>query len=122
MGNAHSVSRPISSPLAGGPPALLAPRVEEELVGVAMPPPEGLSPEAAAQIILSFDVEEHDRIEAAVGLEIDAALKAHYCERLDSSTRWLLDELGRQDIKATFFIVGQVARHNPGLVRAIHRA
>ncbi len=73
-------------------------------------------------IILSFDVEEHYRIEAAAGLRIDDGLKAHYRERLDVSTRWLLDHLAARGIRATFFIVGKIARHNPDLVRAIHRA
>jgi len=74
------------------------------------------------QIILSFDVEEHFRIEAAAGLVIDPALKARYCARLEPSTRWLLDQLGSAEVKATFFIVGQIAQHNPALVRVIHRA
>src|SRR5262245_35271914 len=82
----------------------------------AAQPPHGLSP----RIILSFDVEEHHRIEAAAGLTVAPAVKAHYCERLDVSTRWLLDELAGHDIRATFFVVGEIARHNPSLVRAIH--
>lgn len=75
-----------------------------------------------ARIILSFDVEEHDRIEAASALPIDPALRAHYRERLGPPTAWLLDELARLEIRATFFVVGQIAEHDPGLVRAIHRA
>src|SRR5437879_9171746 len=78
--------------------------------------------ETAAQIILSFDVEEHFRIEAASNLAIGSELKAHYCDRLESSTRWLLDELAARDIRATFFIVGQIAVHNSRLVRAIGQA
>jgi polysaccharide deacetylase family protein (PEP-CTERM system associated) len=74
------------------------------------------------QIIMSFDVEEHHRIEAAAGLAVDPALKAHYSERLVPSTQWLLDELNCRGIRATFFVVGQIARDHPGLVRAIHRA
>jgi polysaccharide deacetylase family protein (PEP-CTERM system associated) len=74
------------------------------------------------QTILSFDVEEHHRIEAAAGLPIHPSLQAHYGERMDVSTRWLLDQLDRYDIKATFFIVGQIAQDNPGLVRAIAAA
>jgi polysaccharide deacetylase family protein (PEP-CTERM system associated) len=74
------------------------------------------------QIILSFDVEEHYRIEAAAGLTIAPALQAHYCGRLEHPTRWLLDLLEQQGIKATFFLVGQIAQHNPGLIRAIHTA
>jgi polysaccharide deacetylase family protein (PEP-CTERM system associated) len=73
------------------------------------------------QVILSFDVEEHFRIEAAVGLTTSPALQAHYRDRLDYSTRWLLDQLEETQTKATFFIVGQIARHNPGLVRSIAR-
>jgi polysaccharide deacetylase family protein (PEP-CTERM system associated) len=76
----------------------------------------------SSQIIVSFDVEEHFRIEAAARLNVDSTLKAHYCERLEPSTLWLLDQLEAADVKATFFIVGQVARDNPALVRAIHRA
>src|SRR5438067_83100 len=72
------------------------------------------------QIILSFDLEEHYRIEAATGLKIDSGLKSYYCQRLEISTHWVLDQLSLRDIKATFFVVGQIARHNPGLIRAIH--
>jgi polysaccharide deacetylase family protein (PEP-CTERM system associated) len=74
------------------------------------------------RIILSFDVEEHDRIEAAASLSVAPELKAHYRARLEPPTRWLLDELEKQEIRATFFLVGQIAQHNPGLIRAIHEA
>ena len=74
------------------------------------------------QTILSFDLEEHDRIEAAAGLAIDSGLKVHYRERLEFSTHWLLEQLDAADVKATFFIVGQIARHNPALIRAIARS
>jgi polysaccharide deacetylase family protein (PEP-CTERM system associated) len=70
-------------------------------------------------VILSFDVEEHFRIEAAAGLPIDPAYKSHCCDRLGRSTHWLLDRLERIGVKASFFIVGQIARHNPALVRSI---
>jgi polysaccharide deacetylase family protein (PEP-CTERM system associated) len=78
--------------------------------------------EMPARIILSFDIEEHDRIEAAAGLTIAPALHAHYRRRLDVSTRWLLDALAGHGIRATFFVVGEVARHSPALIRAIHQA
>jgi polysaccharide deacetylase family protein (PEP-CTERM system associated) len=73
------------------------------------------------QIVLSFDVEEHHRIEAAAGLEIAPELKAHYVRRVGLVTRWLLDRLAERDIKATFFIVGELACAQPDLVREIHR-
>ena len=75
-----------------------------------------------ATTILSFDVEEHFRIEAAAGLALDPALKARSRERLAPATHWLLDQLDRRGIKATFFVLGQIARHHPTLIRAIHRA
>jgi polysaccharide deacetylase family protein (PEP-CTERM system associated) len=75
-----------------------------------------------APVILTFDVEEHDRIEAAAGLVVDPALTAEYRARLGPSTYWLIDQLAERDIRATFFIVGRIAEHNPGLIRAIHRA
>src|SRR3954469_24433723 len=74
------------------------------------------------RIMLSFDVEEHDRIEAAAGLAVPPTVKAHYRDRLESTTRGLLEQLSRSEGRARFFIVGKIAEHNPGLVRAIHRA
>jgi polysaccharide deacetylase family protein (PEP-CTERM system associated) len=74
------------------------------------------------RVVLSFDVEEHDRIEAAAGLPVSAQLRAHCRERVDAATRWLLDELAGRGQAATFFVVGQVAEHNPRLVRDIHDA
>jgi polysaccharide deacetylase family protein (PEP-CTERM system associated) len=82
---------------------------------------EAASSPDALRVILSFDVEEHHRIEAAAGLDIEPNLRAHCAERMDASTRWVLDQLGQRGIKATFFIVGDIAHTNPGLVRAIHR-
>jgi polysaccharide deacetylase family protein (PEP-CTERM system associated) len=74
------------------------------------------------RVVLSFDIEEHFRIEAAAGLEIAPSLKAAYGERLLSSTDWILQELERRQIRATFFILGHLARDRPGLVRSIHDA
>lgn len=74
------------------------------------------------QVVLTFDVEEHDRIEAAAGLDVHPVLKGHYRERVGECTRWLLDELARAEVRATFFVVGQIAEHEPRLVRAIAAA
>jgi polysaccharide deacetylase family protein (PEP-CTERM system associated) len=75
-----------------------------------------------APVILSFDVEEHHRIEAASGLTIDPALRDHYTARVGETTRWLLDRLAQRDIKATFFVVGQFACEDPALIRSISEA
>jgi polysaccharide deacetylase family protein (PEP-CTERM system associated) len=74
------------------------------------------------QVILSFDVEEHYRIEAAAGLAISSECKGHYRDRLEVSTHWVLGELARRDIKATFFIIGETAIENRQLVLDIFRA
>src|SRR5947209_7039008 len=73
-------------------------------------------------IALSFDVEEHHRIEAAARVECAPELKAKYAVRMNESTRWLLDLLARHGQKATFFVVGEIARSHPDLVRAMTRA
>ncbi len=77
---------------------------------------------ASAQAILSFDVEEHYRIESAAGLTFAEDDRAYYRGRVELATCWLLDQLERFETRATFFVIGEVARQNPALVRAIHRA
>jgi len=42
--------------------------------------------------------------------------------RAEASTRRLLDVFGKQGLKATFFILGWVAKRSPGLVREIQAA
>lgn len=70
-------------------------------------------------VALTFDVEEHHRIEAAAHLDCTPELRAEYAGRMDDVTRWLLDVLDERGIKATFFVVGQIADSHPGLVRKI---
>jgi polysaccharide deacetylase family protein (PEP-CTERM system associated) len=72
-----------------------------------------------SEVILSFDVEEHHRIEAAAGLAKPPAMRAYYEGRVEPPTAWLLDRLDELDIKATFFVVGELARSHPRLVRQI---
>lgn len=74
----------------------------------------------AGPIILSFDVEEHDRIEAAANLTCPLHLHDEYGRRMEDTTRRLLDLLARHETRATFFIVGQIAEERPDLVRDIH--
>jgi polysaccharide deacetylase family protein (PEP-CTERM system associated) len=38
---------------------------------------------------------------------------------MDESTRWLLDLLARRQVLATFFVVGEIARSHPELIRAM---
>ena len=72
--------------------------------------------------ILSFDVEEHDRIEAAVGLPPDPARRRGYGVRMAETTRRLLALLKEADVLATFYVVGEIAETDPGLVKEIAAA
>lgn len=74
------------------------------------------------QVVLSFDVEEHWRIEAAHGLTVDTETKDYYASRVAPPTQWILEQLARYDRKATFFIVGELAKEQPGLVKEIYNS
>lgn len=76
-------------------------------------------PLLAPQTVLSFDVEEHWRIEAAVGLQFTNEQKAYYAGRVGPAMHWILDELARYNRRATFFVVGELGREQPQLVRAM---
>jgi polysaccharide deacetylase family protein (PEP-CTERM system associated) len=73
-------------------------------------------------LVLSFDVEEPYMIEAATGLALTPALKGPYIGRLEAAVRWLMELLDAHKHRATFFVVGSVARRYPALVRALHAA
>jgi polysaccharide deacetylase family protein (PEP-CTERM system associated) len=77
---------------------------------------------AEAFLVLSFDVEEHHRIEAAAGLSVPSSSQAEYGRRMEATTRWLLEQLAATRQKATFFILGEIGRSHPHLVRDIHDA
>lgn len=83
---------------------------------VDVPRPKAAPPEVYP-VGLSFDVEEHFRIETAAHLDVTAELKEAYARRMEDATCWLLDQLGQRGIRATFFVVGQIARSHPRLVR-----
>jgi len=67
--------------------------------------------------VISFDIEEHHRIEAASGLTCSPELKVEYEQRMEATTRLLLEQLQVRGVKATFFVVGEIARTHPALVR-----
>jgi polysaccharide deacetylase family protein (PEP-CTERM system associated) len=72
--------------------------------------------------VASFDVEEHHRIEAAAQLAVSPEQKADYAGRMEVATRRLLDQLAAANVRATFYVVGEIARSHPGLVRDMHAA
>jgi len=73
-------------------------------------------------VSFTFDVEPHDRIEAAADYTCPPDTRAEYAERMDTSTRWLLDVLAEYDARATFFVVGEIATTHPQLIRAMASA
>lgn len=68
-------------------------------------------------VCFTFDIEQHDRIEAAVGLTCPEPMKAEYARRMEASTRWLLEVLAEFNAKATFFVVGDIGVTRAKLVR-----
>lgn len=72
--------------------------------------------------VASFDVEEHHRIEAAAGLSCPDDRAAEYGRRMEASTRRVLEHLAEANVQATFYVVGDIAKSAPALVRAIHDA
>jgi polysaccharide deacetylase family protein (PEP-CTERM system associated) len=70
---------------------------------------------------LTFDVEDYFQVTGFAQF-IDAATWPHYEPRVEPSTRLILDLLAAAGVKATFFILGWVARRHPALVRAIRDA
>ena len=89
-------------------------------------PSEDLEPlpsqTAAAPVVLTFDIEEHHRIEAAAGLRVGQEIKGTYHDRMCRATEWILGQLGVLQIRATFFFLGEIAKSNPRLVRTVRQA
>ncbi len=73
-------------------------------------------------VVLSFDVEEHNRIEAATHVHCTPEMKADYGDRMEAATRRLMDQLAGAEALGTFYIVGEIALSHPKLVRDIAAA
>ncbi|WP_435011878.1 XrtA system polysaccharide deacetylase (plasmid) [Tundrisphaera lichenicola] len=84
--------------------------------------PEDVTARGRCPVVLSFDVEAHHEIEAAARLRIDPEVVSRHRGRVAPATRWILDQLAEGGRRATFFIVGQIARSDAALVREIHDA
>jgi polysaccharide deacetylase family protein (PEP-CTERM system associated) len=68
-------------------------------------------------VCFTFDVELHDQIEAATDYVCPEPLRSEYARRMEDCTRWLLKALAEVGGQATFFVVGQIARTHPQLIR-----
>jgi len=68
---------------------------------------------------LTVDVEDYFQV-SAFEKEVPRSEGGLYEIRVEKNTRRILDLLNRHDVKATFFVLGWVARRFPKLVREIH--
>jgi polysaccharide deacetylase family protein (PEP-CTERM system associated) len=68
-------------------------------------------------VCFTFDVELHDQIEAAANHVCPEPLRGDYARRMEECTHWLLDALAEVGYRGTFFVVGQIARTHPHLIR-----
>jgi len=73
-------------------------------------------------VVLSFDVEEHHRIEAAARLTVGEVTRRTYADRMEASTRRILAQLADAGAVASFYVVGEIAVSHPNLVRDIAAA
>lgn len=70
---------------------------------------------------MTIDVEDYFHV-AALASAIDQKDWGKMEYRAEASTRRLLDVFAANDVRATFFVLGWVAKRSPELVREIHRA
>ena len=70
-------------------------------------------------MVFTFDIEEHDRIEAAAQCVLSPGYRLQYRLRMAVATHYLLDALEQWGGSATFFVVGQIAKTHRQLVRMI---
>ena len=72
--------------------------------------------------MLSFDVEEYFQVEAAAEGGVGPEQWANLPGRLDASVATILELLAAHATRATFFVLGWVARHEAEIVRRIAAA
>jgi polysaccharide deacetylase family protein (PEP-CTERM system associated) len=77
----------------------------------------------AAEVVNAFsiDVEDYFHVEA-LSASIDRNSWSDREYRAESNTRRCLEILAARNVKATFFVLGWVAKRSPALVREIHAA
>ncbi len=69
---------------------------------------------------MTVDVEDYFHV-AALAKSIDRAQWDNMEYRVEANTRSLLDLFEQSNIRATFFVLGWVARRSPDLIKEIHR-
>ncbi len=69
---------------------------------------------------LTIDVEDYFMVSAFADI-VKFEDWGNYESRVEQSTYKILELLDEHDVKATFFVLGWVAEHYPGIVRDIHK-
>ncbi len=75
---------------------------------------------SAAAGIVSVDVEDYFQVEAFAD-KVERSRWSEYPSRVESNTHAVLDLFDESKVRGTFFALGWVAEHFPGLVREIVR-
>ncbi|MGH8608569.1 MAG: XrtA system polysaccharide deacetylase, partial [Gammaproteobacteria bacterium] len=65
---------------------------------------------------LTIDVEDYFQVEAFAAV-IDRQKWPTYSSRVEKNTLLMLELLGNKNVKATFFVLGWVAKRFPALIR-----
>jgi polysaccharide deacetylase family protein (PEP-CTERM system associated) len=86
-----------------------------------LPRPASGAPRAPILNALTIDVEDYYHVSGFEGV-VGRAHWGAFEPRIGASTALILDALERTGVRATFFVLGWVAEHHPGVVRAIHAA
>lgn len=70
---------------------------------------------------MTIDVEDYFHVTAFEN-QVERHSWDKYPSRVEANTRRLLEMLARRQVRATFFVLGWIAKHFPGLVREIDAA
>jgi polysaccharide deacetylase family protein (PEP-CTERM system associated) len=97
-------------------PAFVSPRGAAKRADERLAAPHGATVNA-----LTFDIEEYFQVTGFAG-QVRPAHWDLYEPRAERSTEQLLEMLAAANVRATFFILGWIARRCPGLVRRIAAA
>lgn len=85
------------------------------------PGPIAMNEPQVIRHMLSFDVEEYFQCEVFRDV-IGPDRWSHWPSRIDGQMDRLLAQLGRSEVRATFFVLGSLARSHPRIVRNIAAA
>ena len=101
----------ILSAMNAGKGTIEIPEVHGTLAGAELSGSMTLHIDNDPSVDLALGVRQLDfgRLLGTAGLAVDGPRKSHYRERMESVTYWLLEELASRNLRATFYVVGELA-------------